>query len=214
MVRVLLADDHTLVRAGIRALLAQIPDVEVVGEAGDGREALAMLHEQSADVLLIDIAMSGMNGLDAAALAKKQCPDIKVIILSMHANEEYVMQALRAGATGYLLKDAASVELDLALKAAAAGQTYLSPAISRQVIDNYMSRVAGDIVSSPLTPRQRQILQLIAEGKCTKEIAFSLAISVKTVETHRVQLMERLDIHDIPGLVKYAMRTGLIPAER
>jgi DNA-binding NarL/FixJ family response regulator len=212
--RILLADDHTLVRAGIRALLAQIPDVEVVAEAGDGREALAMLQRECPDVLLMDIAMNGMNGLDAAALAKKQCPNVRVIILSMHANEEYVMQALRAGATGYLLKDAASVELDLALKAASAGQTYLSPAISRQVIDTYMSRVAGDTVASPLTPRQRQILRLIAEGKCTKEIAFALAISVKTVETHRVQLMERLGIHDIAGLVKYAMRTGLIPVEK
>jgi DNA-binding NarL/FixJ family response regulator len=137
-----------------------------------------------------------------------------VIILSMHANEEYVMQALRAGAAGYLLKDAASVELDLALRAAAVGQTYLSPAISRQVIDTYMSRVAGgETMASRLTPRQRQILQLIAEGECTKEIAFALSISVKTVETHRVQLMERLGIHDIAGLVKYAMRTGLIPVE-
>jgi DNA-binding NarL/FixJ family response regulator len=212
MVRVLLADDHTLVRAGIRALLAQLPDVQVVGEAGDGREALRMIEQLGPDVLLMDIAMTGMNGLDATALAKQRLPNVKVIILSMHANEEYVMQALRAGATGYLLKDAASVELDLALKAAAAGQTYLSPAISRQVIDNYMSRVAGDPGPASLTPRQRQILQLIAEGKCTKEIAFALQISVKTVETHRVQLMDRLNIHDIPGLVKYAIRTGMIGA--
>ncbi len=212
--RILLADDHTLVRAGIRALLAQMPDIEVVGEAGDGREALALVKALRPDVLLMDIAMTGMSGLEAAAQVKKECPGVKVIILSMHANEEYVMQALRAGAAGYLLKDAASVELELALKAAVAGQTYLSPMISRQVIETYVARV-GDIVPPDLlTPRQREILQLVAEGKSTKEIAFALEISVKTVETHRAQIMERLEIHDVPGLVKYAMRAGLIPPER
>ncbi len=209
--RILLADDHTLVRAGIRALLAQMPDVEVVGEAGDGRGALALVKALRPDVLLMDIAMTGMSGLEAAAQVKKECPGVKVIILSMHANEEYVMQALRAGAAGYLLKDAASVELELALKAAVAGQTYLSPAISRQVIEAYVASV-GDIVPPDLlTPRQREILQLVAEGKSTKEIAFALEISVKTVETHRAQIMERLEIHDVAGLVKYAMRIGLIP---
>ena len=212
--RILLADDHTLVRAGIRALLAQMPDIEVVGEAGDGREALALVKALRPDVLLMDIAMTGMSGLEAAAQVKKECPGVKVIILSMHANEEYVMQALRAGAAGYLLKDAASVELELALKAAVAGQTYLSPMISRQVIETYVARV-GDIVPPDLlTPRQREILQLVAEGKSTKEVAFALEISVKTVETHRAQIMERLEIHDVPGLVKYAMRAGLIPPER
>ena len=211
--RILLADDHTLVRAGIRALLAQMPDIEVVGEAGDGREALALVKALRPDVLLMDIAMTGMSGLEAAAQVKKECPGVKVIILSMHANEEYVMQALLVGAVGYLLKDAASVELELALKAAVAGQTYLSPAISRQVIENYVTRVGGIVPPDPLTARQREILQLVAEGRSTKEIAFALEISVKTVETHRAQIMERLDIHDVPGLVKYAMRTGLIPPE-
>ena len=211
--RILLADDHTLVRAGIRALLAQMPDIEVVGEAGDGREALALVKALLPDVLLMDIAMTGMSGLEAAAQAKKECPGVKVIILSMHANEEYVMQALLVGAVGYLLKDAASVELELALKAAVAGQTYLSPAISRQVIENYVTRVGGIVPPDPLTARQREILQLVAEGRSTKEIAFALEISVKTVETHRAQIMERLDIHDVPGLVKYAIRTGLIPPE-
>lgn len=212
--RILLADDHTLVRAGIRALLAQMPDVEVVGEAGDGREALALVKALRPDVLLMDIAMTGMSGLEAAAQVKKECPGVKVIILSMHADEEYVMQALRAGAAGYLLKDAASVELELALKAAVAGQTYLSPAISRQALETYVARVGGIVPPDLLTPRQREILQLVAEGKSTKEIAFALEISVKTVETHRAQIMERLDIHDVPGLVKYAMRAGLIPPER
>lgn len=197
--RILLADDHTLVRAGIRALLAQMPDIEIVGEAGDGREALALAKAYGPDVLLMDIAMTGMSGLEAAAQVKKECPGVKVIILSMHANEEYVIQALRAGAVGYLLKDAAAVELELALKAAVAGQTYLSPAISRQVLENYVTRVGGIAPPNPLTPRQREILQLVAEGRSTKEIAFALEISVKTVETHRAQIMERLDIHDVPS---------------
>ncbi|OFW31957.1 MAG: DNA-binding response regulator [Acidobacteria bacterium RIFCSPLOWO2_12_FULL_65_11] len=211
--RILLADDHALVRAGIRALLAQMPDVEVVGEAGDGPEALALVKAHRPDVLLMDIAMAGMSGLEAAAQAKKDCPGVKVIILSMHANEEYVVKALLVGAVGYLLKDAASVELELALKAAVAGQTYLSSAISRQVVVNYVTRAGGIVPPDPLTARQREILLLVAEGKSTKAIAFALGISVKTVETHRAQIMERLDIHDVPGLVKYAMRTGLIPPE-
>ena len=213
LLRILLADDHTLVRAGIRALLAQMPDIEVVGEVGDGREALALAKACGPDVLLMDIAMTGMSGLEAAAQVKKECPGVKVIILSMHANEEYVIQALRVGAVGYLLKDAASVELELALKAAVAGQTYLSPAISKQVIENYITRVGAIVPPDPLTPRQREILQLVAEGRSTKEIAFALEISIKTVEAHRAQIMERLDIHDVPSLVKYAMRTGLIPPE-
>ena len=211
--RILLADDHTLVRAGIRALLAQVPDMEVVGEAGDGREALALVKAHRPDVLLIDIAMTGMSGLEAAAQVKKEGLDVKVIILSMHANEEYVLEALRVGAAGFLLKDAASVELELAINAAVAGQTYLSPAISRQVIENYVARVGGTAPPDPLTQRQREILQLVAAGQSTREIAFALEISVKTVETHRAQIMERLAIHDVPGLVKYAMRTGLIPPE-
>lgn len=212
--RVLLADDHALVRAGIRALLAQMPDIEVVGEAGDGREALALVKVHCPDVLLMDIAMTGMSGLEVAAQMREECPGVKVIILSMHANEEYVMQALRVGVAGYLLKDAASVELEIALKAAVADQTYLSPAISRQVIEEYVARVGGIVPPDPLTARQGEILQLVAAGQSTKEIAFALQISVKTVEAHRAQIMERLDIHDIPGLVKYAMRTGLIPPER
>jgi DNA-binding NarL/FixJ family response regulator len=209
-IRVVLADDHTLVRAGIRALLDRMPDVEVVGEAGEGWEAVAQVAATRPDVLLADVAMPGMGGLEAAERLRREFPDVRVVMLSMHANEEYVLQALRAGASGYLLKDAASVELDLALRAAVSGQTYLSPAISRQMIDSYMTRVAGGATPEPLTPRQREILRLIAEGKSTKEIAFALTISVKTVETHRSQLMDRLDIHDVAGLVKYAIRAGIV----
>ena len=210
--RVLLADDHALVRAGIRALLEKMPDVEVVGEANDGLAALAGVKAHRPDVLLMDIAMAGMTGLHAAAQVKKDFPAVKVIILSMHSNEEYVMQAMRAGAAGYLLKDAATGELDVAIHAAVRGETYLSPAISSRVIEGYLSRVSGG-GAGPLTPRQREILRLVAQGQSTKEIAFALEISVKTVETHRAQVMERLDIHDVAGLVKYAMRVGLIPPE-
>jgi DNA-binding NarL/FixJ family response regulator len=211
-IRILLADDHTLLRAGIRSLLEKTPGVEVVGEAGDGREALNLVKELRPSIVLMDIAMSGLNGLEATARIIKEFPNSRVIILSMHANEEYVLQTLRAGAMGYLLKDAATAELELAIQAISRGDTYLSPAISKRVIDEYLGRINGQ--KSPmeqLTPRQREILQLIAEGKSTKEMAFLLNLSVKTVETHRTQLMDRLDIHDVPGLVRHAMRIGLIP---
>jgi DNA-binding NarL/FixJ family response regulator len=211
-IRILLADDHTLMRAGIRSLLEKTPGVEVVGEAGDGREALNLVKELRPSIVLMDIAMSGLNGLEATSRIVKEFPSSRVIILSMHANEEYVLQTLRAGAMGYLLKDAATAELELAIQAVSRGDTYLSPAISKRVIDEYLGRINGQ--KSPmeqLTPRQREILQLIAEGKSTKEMAFLLNLSVKTVETHRTQLMDRLDIHDVPGLVRHAMRIGLIP---
>ncbi|EEF57190.1 response regulator [Pedosphaera parvula] len=210
-IRILLADDHTLLRAGIRSLLEKMPGVEVVGEAADGREALSLVKALQPGVVLMDIAMSGLNGLEATARIVKEFPSSRVIILSMHANEEYVLQTLRAGAAGYLLKDAATAELELAIQAVSRGDTYLSPAISKRVIEDYLGRINGQ--KSPmeqLTPRQREILQLIAEGKSTKEMAFLLNLSVKTVETHRTQLMDRLGIHDVPGLVRYAMRMGLI----
>lgn len=214
-IRVLLADDHALVRAGIRALLAALPGIEVVAETGDGREALEVIRTHRPDVVMMDIAMPGLNGLEAAARVAKDFPNVRVIILSMHANEEYVWQALRAGAGGYLLKDAAPAELDLAVKAVARGESYLSPAVSKQVVGDYIRRVGGDASSvEQLTPRQREILQLIAEGRSTKEIAHLLNISVKTVETHRVQLMERLNIHDVAGLVRYAIRVGLVTPDR
>ena len=211
--RVLLADDHALVRAGMRSLLRDIEGVEVVGEAADGAQALALAERERPDVVLLDIAMKGMNGLEAAARFRELHPGIKVIILSMHASEEYVLQALRAGAAAYLIKDSATAELEIALRSVMRGETYLSPAISRQVVEGYVQRVGAGAGEDPLTPRQREVLKRIAEGRSTKEIAFDLGLSVKTVETHRAQIMERLGIRDVAGLVRYAMRTGLVPPE-
>jgi DNA-binding NarL/FixJ family response regulator len=215
MTRVLLADDHALVRAGIRALMEKIPNVEVVGEAGTGRKALELVRSTSPNIVLMDIAMTELGGLEALPRITKDFPSVNVIILSAHANEEYVIRALREGASGYMLKDSATTELELAINSVIQGKVYLSPSISRAVIDDYLRRVSGAV--SPLeqlTSRQREILQLIAEGKNTKEIAGDLEISIKTVESHRLQLMDRLNIHDVPGLVRYAIRSGLVSAER
>lgn len=210
-IRVLLADNHTLVRAGLRALLQSLESIEVVAEAEDGREALRLVETHQPDVVLMDVAMPGMNGLEATARVLKDFPAVHVIILSMHANEEYVLQALRAGAVGYVLKDSGVSELELALKAVSRGETYLSPAVSKHVVADYVRRVGGESNSlGHLTPRQREILQLLAQGRSMKEIAQLLYISIKTVETHRAQLMERLDIHEVAGLVRYAIRMGLV----
>ena len=213
-IRILLADDHALVRAGIRTLLEKIPNVEVVGEASTGRQALEMVKTTLPNLVLMDIAMAELGGLEALPRITKDFPGVKVIILSAHANEEYVIRALRNAAAGYMLKDAATAELEFAIRSVTEDKTYLSPSISRTVIDSYLERVGGPL--SPLeqlTSRQREILQSIAEGKNTKEIASDLDISFKTVESHRLQLMERLNIHDIPGLVRYAIRTGLVSSE-
>jgi DNA-binding NarL/FixJ family response regulator len=213
-IRLLIADDHTLVRLGLRALLQSVTGVEVIAEASNGREALRLVEEKRPDVVLMDIAMADMNGLQAAEHIAREHPHTRVIMLSMHATEEYVVQALRAGASGYLLKNAGASELEKAINQVAAGETFLSPAVSRQVSD-YIRRVGQEPTSlDRLTPRQREILQLIAEGNTTKRIAQLLDISVKTVETHRSQLMEQLDIHDIAGLVRYAIRVGLVTSEK
>ena len=210
-VRVLLADDHALVRAGIRALLQDLEGVTVVAEAGNGADVLELARTHRPDVVLLDISMPGLSGLDVSAQLERELPEVRVVVLSMHANEEYVLQALRAGAVGYMLKDSATAELELALKAVMQGETYLSPRISKQVVEGYVQRVGADQpASEKLTPRQREVLRLIAEGHSTKEIAHRLELSVKTVETHRAQLMERLQIRDIAGLVKYAIRNGLV----
>jgi DNA-binding NarL/FixJ family response regulator len=213
-VRVLLADDHTLVRAGLRKLLESLPDIEVVGEASDGMELLALAEQLQPQLVLMDIAMPGLNGLEATGRLSKSWPDMRVLILSMHQNAEYVRQALRQGAVAYLLKDSAPLELELALKAVLRGETYLSPAVSKGVVSDYVHRLRSEEPADGLlTPRQREVLQLIAEGQSTKEIARRLDLAVKTVDTHRSQLMKQLDIHEVAGLVRYAMRVGLVSSE-
>ena len=207
-IRIVLADDHALVRAGIRALVQSVREFEVVGEAGDGREALQLAKTLQPDVMLLDVAMPELNGLDAIPRILKQNAKIAVIVLSMHASREYVLRAVQAGAAGYVLKNAAVDELENAIRAVARGNKYLTPAISAQIIEG----VGNDALES-LTQRQREILQLIAEGRTTRQIAEVLHISVKTVETHRTVLMKRLDLHDVAGLVRYAIRVGLVTVE-
>jgi len=215
-IRVMLADDHTLVRAGIRALLEKSPEVEVVGEAGDGREVLKQVKLHQPDVVLMDIAMPGLNGLEAAARMAREFPDVRVIILSMHDNEEYVWRALKAGAAGYLLKKAATTELATALQHVARGEVYLSQEISSRLPKNFLLDGIAKRKSplEQLTGRQREILQLIAEGQNTKGIAEVLNVSPKTVEYHRMKLMGCLNVHDVPGLVRFALKVGLLPQEK
>jgi DNA-binding NarL/FixJ family response regulator len=213
-IRVLLADDHTLVRAGIRGLLLALPGVEVVAEAGDGHEALRLAEALKPDVILLDIGMPGLNGLEVVARVASLDASIRTVILSIHTSEEYVLRALRAGATGYLLKGSAVSELEIAVRAAARGETYLSPTVSKHVVDEYVSRTGAEADPlAVLTPRQREILQLVAEGQKSKEIAQRLGVSYRTVEAHRTQLMKRLELRDVVGLVRFAVRIGLIPRE-
>ena len=214
--RLIIVDDHALIRAGIRSLLANVAEFEVVGEASDGVEAIKLVAELRPQVVLTDIAMPNMNGLVVTERIVRDYPEVRVIIVSMHATEEFVGQAVKAGAVGYLLKDTDSAELQFAINAVVRGESYLTPAISKRVMTSYMHLIndTQQRQENPLTPRQREILRLIAEGQSTKAVAKTLDISAKTVETHRSQIMERLSIHDIPGLVRYAMRTGLVPTEK
>lgn len=208
-IRVLIADDHTLVRAGIRSLLEKLPGILVVAEASEGGEVLPLVTKHQPHVVLMDIAMPKLNGLDATRQLTDLHPRVRVVILSIYSDEEYVYQALRAGASGYLLKGASIEELDLAIRSAARGETFLSPQVSRPLIDEYIRRTRASHPGEILSTRQRQVLQLIAEGKTMKQVALELGISVKTVETHRAQLMDRLNIHDVAGLVRYAIKMGL-----
>ena len=210
-IRVLLADDHKLFRAGIRSLLQTLNDIEVVAEAGDGREALRLAAAHRPDVVLMDIMMPNLNGLDAAARIAHAYPHTRVIMLSMSADEDSVLKTLRAGAVGYLVKTADPAELELAIRAAMRGEKFLSSAVSEHVVSVCLNRLDKERTSlERLTPRQREVLQLVAESHTTKDIAKRLEISTKTAEAYRGELMRALDIHDIASLTRYAIRTGLV----
>lgn len=208
----LLVDDHTLTRSGLRLLLELVGDFEVVGEAQNGREALTMVAELRPAVVLMDLTMPELNGLEATRHILKDFPSTKVLVVSAHLEEIRVRDALRAGASGYLVKSAATSELEIAIHAALKGNTYLSPEVSNILVRSLDGNPLAGGVADPLTGRQREILQMLAEGKSTKEIAFALNLSIKTAEAHRCQIMNRLDIHDLAGLVRYALRSGLISA--
>lgn len=214
-IRILLADDLTLVRAGIRALLEKVPGVQVVSEAKDGLAALRNVRRHKPDLVLMEIAMPGLNGLEATARISEEFPSVRVIILSMYANEAYVRNAIKAGAAGYLVKRSAAAELEHAIIAVARGEKYFSPLVSRKITTDRVGQPIPNRASiEQLTPRQHEILRLIAEGHSSKDIASVLNISVKTVETHRANLMERLGIHDVPGLVRFAISAGVVSLDK
>lgn len=214
-IRLVLADDHPIVRAGIRAELEKLQGVEVIGEASDGREALDLVRKLQPDVIFMDISMRGLNGLEATSRISKELPRVKVIILSMHSNDAYFWQALKAGASGYLLKKAATTELGAALQRVIGGEIYLTREMSARLVKklplHHLAHQKTPLES--LSERQREILQLIAEGQTTKAIALVLNVSPKTVEYHRAKLMEHLKIFDVPGLVRFALQSGLISQE-
>jgi two-component system, NarL family, response regulator NreC len=213
--RILVADDHTIVRQGLRAILEIEPDFEVVGEAADGREAVRKAVNLAPDVVIMDVSMPKMNGLEATARIVKNNPEIRVVALTMHSSEEYVYSLLKAGAKGYLLKESVSSDLVEAIHAVEGGGTYLHPSISSRVVDGYLKQPqakAGAGMGDVLTPREREILQLIAEGHTNKEIAGMLVLSVKTIENHRTRIMDKLEIHNVAGLTRYAIERGIASA--
>ena len=224
--KVLIADDHRIVREGLRSLLEDQPDLEVVAEAENGRQALEMATEHEPDVVVMDVAMPQLNGIEATRRLMNDQPDTKVVALSMHSDRRYVAEALKAGAAAYLLKDGAFDELVAAIRAVVANKVYLSPRVAGVVVDDYVRRLPGDGGEAvagdggetsnafhKLTPREREVLQLMAEGFATKEIATRLHVSVKTVETHRRQLMEKLQLYSVAEVTKYAIREGLTSLE-
>jgi len=215
VIRVLLADDHTIVREGVRLCLEAMGDIEVVAEAEDGQMAVLLANQLRPDVAVVDLTMPRLNGVEAIRQIKRDLPDTEVVVLSVHDSEPYVVQALRAGAAGYVLKRNAATELAAAIRAAHNGQAYLHPSIARRVIDDYLSRIhaSEDAASEPherLTPREREVLQLAAEGHTTRAIAGLLCLSTKTVEHHRASLMTKLGLRGQTELVKYAIRAGLV----
>jgi DNA-binding NarL/FixJ family response regulator len=212
-VRVLLADDHKLMRAGLRLVLEQQPEFTVVGEADDGRQAIAMAESLKPDVVVMDVAMPNLNGIEAAARIAQSHPTTHIVMLSMYSDEGYVLRALKAGAKAYLLKDSAEADLAAAIHAVMQGKSYFSPAVSRLLLDDYvrkLRRSGAEDSYDLLSPREREILQLVAEGKSNKEIATQLNLSVYTIETHRANLMEKLGLKGMPELILYAVRKGII----
>jgi two-component system, NarL family, response regulator NreC len=211
--RIVLADDHAVMRSGLRALLQQQDDFKVVGEANDGREAVSLVEAAHPDVIVMDLTMPNLNGTEASRQIASKHPDIAIIILSMHSDEAYVLRALKAGARGYLLKESAEADLINAIRAVKAGKAFFSPAVSRMLVEDYMRQLQDKDIEDTydlLTPREREILQLVAEGKSNKDIANMLNLSVYTVETHRGNIMEKLNIHTVPELILYAVRKGVI----
>ena len=211
--RIVLADDHTIVRNGLRVLLERQPDFVVVGEAANGREAIELAEQHAPDIVLMDVAMPIMNGIEAAARIAAAQPKAAVVILSMHSDESYILRALKAGARGYLLKDSAENDLIQAVRAVASGKAFFSPAVSKVLAEDYLRQVRQRGAEDPydlLTARERELLQLIAEGKSAKEIAGLLNLSAHTVDTHRGNLMQKLNVHSIPELILYAVRKGII----
>jgi DNA-binding NarL/FixJ family response regulator len=212
-IRILLADDHTIVRQGLKKLLEERTEWEVVAEAGDGREAVRLAEQHKPDVAIVDVAMPLLNGIEATRQIVKRSPATRVLVLSMHADDAYVVQILQAGATGYLLKDSADVDLIKAVAEVARGKSFFSPAIARVMLDDYVKQLADKGVTDryeSLSEREREIFQLIAEGKANKEMAALLSISPSTVETHRARIMEKLDLHSAAEIVLYAVRRGVI----
>lgn len=212
-IRILLADDHQLMRSGIRLMLEREADLSVVGEASDGRQAVSLAKSLRPDVVVMDIGMANLNGIEAANQMTQDSPQIAVVMLSMHADESYVLRALKSGARGYLLKDSAEADLIRAVHAVAGGKSFFSPAVSKVLLDDYvrkLKRSGTDDAYDLLTPREREVLQLIAEGKSNKDIANLLNLSVYTVESHRSNLMEKLNLRGLPELILYAVRKGIV----
>ena len=211
--RIVIAEDHTILREGLRALLSSHPDLEVVGEAADGRDAVRCVEEESPDLVLLDLSMPRMGGLDAIREISKRSPETKILALTVHKAEEYVLAALQAGADGYALKDATQGELVAAIRSVLAGKRYLSPGVSEKVIEGYLAGKKARTTKTPwdsITAREREVLKLIAEGHKNKEIAEILCISVKTVEKHRSNIMEKLDLHNVSDLTAYAIEKGIV----